>query len=808
MRVICRQEWPYRLPLLSDTGDAIAYLAITPTRDEVDPHLAALVEVDEAVASEYGETRVQLREAERYEYELEVSDSKRDLRLSCNLATRRQNLRANQCDAGLIETKSFCGSLLFELKSADPLSYRAVASATIDVRSVKLDYRTEYRGMLRRISDVLAGLVVDARSSSKLEFRSSFETRSDDGWLQIQLEMLREILDGADFASAIQRIVAYPHERLFVHKDVVETDKLTRWSPSAVRQFVTGSPRRSLPSEHVLASSYGMISAAARVSLPVHQRTLDTDENRFVKHVLEDFRSFLAHAIQVFESNSAWFVTVSLARRLADTVDRHLSHSLFREIGRMHCVPLSSQVLQRKSGYREMLRWWVRFRTTAEVTWTGGQDIFRAGQRNVAELYEYWLFFELLDWFCRTCCTGSKPPIEKLIDGLGGDAPTLRLKKHLHLGPFVGVYAGQGRRLNATFSYNRQFKVTSVRQKGGSWTRRLHPDYTLTFWPDGLTEEEAEAQELLVHVHFDAKYRVESVEALFGAETEDDADEEDREKTGRYKRQDLLKMHAYRDAIKRSQGAYVLYPGRSAAPTRFTGFHEILPGLGAFAVTPDELGSPQGMGTLEEFLDEVLAHLANRTTAMERATYHLAATYRTKEPPVTYGTLPLAETDALTSQRALPPIEHPVLLAWYERTEELVWMRDSGILVVQVLRESGSIPIPPTMSIARHALLRTHRGLMGDGLYRIRRPGYELRSASSLSSSGYPNAQVGVTYAVFEIEPDAVYSGQRWSPYLLGGKIEKLLELAGDRGPQPGPPDPSWPMVISLQELLKTRIAH
>src|SRR5829696_8253469 len=38
-------------------------------------------------------------------------------------------------------------------------------------------------------------------------------------------------------------------------------------------------------------------------------------------------------------------------------------------------------------------------------------------------------------------------------------------------------------------------------------------------------------------------------------------EEEEVERLARSKREDLLKMHAYRDAIRRSAGAYVLYPG-------------------------------------------------------------------------------------------------------------------------------------------------------------------------------------------------------------------------------------------------------
>ena len=71
-------------------------------------------------------------------------------------------------DAGLLETRSFCGTLLMELVDGEVDDAKAaVASALLDVRSLKLDYRTEYRGMLRRLSEEMVGLVADVRSSAK-----------------------------------------------------------------------------------------------------------------------------------------------------------------------------------------------------------------------------------------------------------------------------------------------------------------------------------------------------------------------------------------------------------------------------------------------------------------------------------------------------------------------------------------------------------------------------------------------------------------------------------------------------------------
>jgi predicted component of viral defense system (DUF524 family) len=801
MRAISGISVPFRSP----SGAVVAHVTLIPMKDAESPSTAPLAEADEDDAREHGETAVQLRESERYEYEV-VPVNGTDLRLRCSLSSRRRSLGAGgeKPDAGLIETRSFCGTLLLELVEGEVDDAKAAkASALVDVRSLKLDYRTEYRGMLRRLSGEMAGLVADARSSAKAGFRSTFEDRMDAGWLQIQLELLRETMDSADFSAALQRILSFPHERLSTVSDSVSTHKPMRWTPSAVRQLVTSNPRREVPASVPLRTQFGLESVAERVLVPRKSRDLDTLENRFVKFALGEFRAFLTHAYGVFDSSLGWGVSAALSRRLAATVEDWLGRSLFREVGEMRFAPLGSPVLQRKAGYREVLRWWLRFRTAAEISWEGGEALFHAGQRDVASLYEYWLFFELLGWFCQKCRAGNRPAVEELIEGLEEGSPNLRLRKSMELGPFVGTFAGQSRRLNARFAYNRRFEVTRERHLGGSWTRRLHPDYTLTFWPAELTEAEAERQELLVHVHFDAKYRVEDIEGLFGAEGSDDADDE---LEGNYKRQDLLKMHAYRDAIKRSQGAYVLYPGRTNAAVKLKGFHEILPGLGAFGVAPDENGAAQGLESLENFLDEVLAHLGNRTTAQERVSYHVAESYTLKEEPVQYGSLVLAERDELSNTtRALPPSEHHVVVAWFEDDAQLKWTIETNFAVLRLGDRSGTWHVPPEFASARHVLLHTHKSRVADGLLALkeRRPGYKVFTAEYLKAKGYPGSASGDIYAIFEVMPDPVFDGQKWD----GRKLQEIMTAFESRRKyrelRALGNISALPRVLSLQELLK-----
>ena len=809
-----------KLSFRSPSGTVVARILLTPIRKSSSDDTAPLWEIDEKDAREHGETTIQLRESERYEYQVEAAqDSVTDLRLRLGqkLATRWPSLRSNgKPDAGLIETKSFCGTLLLELVEGEVDDAKpAVASALIDVRSLKLSYRTEYRGMLRRLSDKIAGLVADARSSTKAGFRSTFEERTDPGWLQIQLEFLRETLDSADFSAAMLRIVSFPHERLSTVSDTVSTNRPIHWTPSAVRQLVTGNPRRKVPTSHPLYTQPGLKSVAERVLVPRKSRDLDTLENRFIKFVLSEFRAFLAHAQGVFDSNSGWGASAALSRRMAGVVEDWLGRSLFREVGEMRFAPLGSPVLQRKAGYRELLRWWLRFRTASELSWEGGKELFHAGLRDVASLYEYWLFFELLGWFCKTCRAGDPPPLEDLIAGLDEGSPNLRLRKRMELGPFVGTFAGQGRRLKACFAYNRRFEVTQDRHASGSWTRRLHPDYTLTFWPDNLSEAQAELEELLVHVHFDAKYRVENIEGLFGPSDEGLTElelaerfekEEKDELEGNYKRQDLLKMHAYRDAIKRSQGAYVLYPGRGNAPEKRKGFHEILPGLGAFGVSPDENGMALGLESLENFLDEVLAHLGNRTTAQERVSYHVAESYKLKEEPVQYGSLVLSERDERSvSRRALPPSEHHVVVAWYDDNAQLKWTMKTGLAVVRLGDRRGTWYVPPEFASARHILLHTHKSQVAVGLLALkgREPGYRVFTAEDLKAKGYPGSASGNIYAIFEVASDKVFDGQKWDGLRLQQVMTEFESRRHDQEVKALGSLSALPRVLSLQELLK-----
>lgn len=270
-------------------------------------------------------------------------------------------------------------------------------------------------------------------------------------------------------------------------------------------------------------------------------------------------------------------------------------------------------------------------------------------------------------------------------------------------------------------------------------------------------------------------------------------------------------MHAYRDAIRRTAGAYVLYPGNDGDDKRFEefdhrGFHEVLPGLGAFAIRPKADGSADGMVSLSKFLDEVIEHLSNRTTARERNTYHLAESYAVEEAPVPYGDLVLNELDEFSAtRRALPPAEHHIVVAWYDSEDQRKWTERTGQVLVRLGNRPGTWHVPPEFASARHVLLHT-RNDVRPGLLRLKDgyPGYKIFSAKDVLALDYPGAAKGEIYAIFKVKEDQSYTGQEWD----FGKLwaaQKTFDLRTPYRPKPNDRRSAAPRVLSLRELLTAK---
>lgn len=178
-----------------------------------------------------------------------------------------------------------------------------------------------------------------------------------------------------------------------------------------------------------------------------------------------------------------------------------------------------------------------------------------------------------------------------------------------------------------------------------------------------------------MHIHFDAKYKVQQIFWKDNANevTEESLNEEKEEQeNGIYKDVDLYKMHTYKDAIRRTGGAYILYPGD--VNRKMKGFHEIIPGLGAFCIKPNS--SEVDLEPLKGFIKEVVQHLFDRASQREKMAYYRHKTYVVKqESMVLHEALPEPYGD----NRDLLLDDTYVLIGYHKNQEHLEWILKSGL---------------------------------------------------------------------------------------------------------------------------------
>ncbi len=680
---------------------------------------------------------------------------------------------------GTISPNIFVGTLSIPLLKKE--SSQECCKIELEVQSVKSGYRDDYRDMLKLITEKCTDLLLQANSPASQHFEIDYT--KDSQTLYQKFAFIKSVIGTDEFAEAIHRIVTAPVTKWKETKDEKDIRNAKRFSNTNIKEILKSGNRTKIPEKHYLRN-YGIETLPERITTIRKIDSIDTPENRFIKHALENFLKFSAD-INIKSKEFGHKKMENESELLIRELESQLHHAIFKEISRPTTLKLNSPVLQRKEGYREVLRVWLMFDLAAKLIWSGGDDIYSGGKKDIATLYEYWLFFKLLDLFQSIFDIEPKDItdlIKETPDGLN-----LQIKQ----GKFTalrGIYDSENRKLNIRFNYNRSFSGRKSYPDSGSWTTTLRPDYTLSFWPFGVSEQEAEKQELIVHIHFDAKYKIANLSEFLEQNAENDLNEEKMEnRKGIYKNADLLKMHAYKDAIRRTGGAYVLYPGDKSINQK--GFHEIIPGLGAFPVKPSKTDS--GIGELKSFILEIIEHFINRASQREKIAFRTFDIY--KNPPEADDEITESLPEPYNINRDLIPDHTFVLVGYYNSPEQYKWMTINKLYNFRIGSGRGSIILDKETVSSKYLLLHTSGDINSSDLWKIVSRGPKVLSKDDLIRKGYPSPSQD-NYLIIQIEPitDLELQNVFWN-------FRNLTNYSTSRAS-------AIPFTTSLTELMKNKV--
>jgi predicted component of viral defense system (DUF524 family) len=728
-------------------------------------------------AEHEGECRYQLKEGCFYDYEFSKPKYafKRTDYIQPHI--RKQHL-------GIISPNIYVGALTFEVIHIEGLSN--THKIKLEVQSVKSDYRTDYRFMLESITKKCTDLIMQIDSPITQHVETNFDT--DSQTLYQRFSFVKSLIDSLEFEEAIQKIVSNPTTKWEEEHEEKDIRRIRRFNQKNINQLVNKSNRMEISSDHFLNKSYGLTSIPTKIDSTRKSESIDTAENRFIKHTLEEFLFFCENCEMKFEKYStAKFESGLLTAKISSL----LNQSFFKQISRPTSLKLNSPVLQRKSGYREVLNAWLKFDLAAKLVWHGGDNVYDAGKKDIATLYEYWLFFTLLD-LLKDVFDIEPKGITELIQYDKGQL-SLNLKQGTAIA-LKGVYKSLSRNLNIQFSYNRSFGGGKTFPNSGSYTTTLRPDYTLSIWPEEITEsKDAELTELITHIHFDAKYKVNNFYNLISkSKNEELSDEEngklieeeiEENKKGTFKNQDLLKMHAYKDAIRRTGGAYVLYPGEGKDEP-FRGFHELIPGLGAFVIKPNK--DDKDKQHLKTFIKKVIANFIDRASQREHTAIKVYDIHKNNKH----------DNDVLNEQlpeyignKKLIPSETFVLVGYYKNETHLNWIKEYGLYNV---RYGEKYNLSSTEIGAQYILLYSKDQTESSLFFKLKNNSAKVYTKSELEKDlKYKTTPSQEMYLVYQLEKECEKEFKNISVYL--SKLERLGEN-------------KRPLAISLEQLLKSKI--
>ena len=492
--------------------------------------------------------------------------------------------------------------------------------ADFEIVPQKMNYEEDYIELTKKLAEECAEILLEYSGVTANRFGTS-DTNSAETLLE-QFIFLREFCYSHNLQALFGHIKRNP-DRMLVKDEVLKP--IGQGAPSAgfySNPFSSGRGwkivnGRPMPQEVSVTRKYD---------------SLDTVANRFVKFALKKFNLIcreLCFSLDAAKGKSVEQNMYTECYREALKIQRItgdiLRDHFFDDIRELTIMPQNNQVLEKREGYRQIFYAATMVDLALRLNWEGEQEAYSGESKNTALLYEYWLFFELRKIIssienCQ-CVQAAEKPFINTDNGLTMSLSEGQTSCQAFLLPNLGV------RVN--LYYNRTFsrEEFSNTKYAGSYSRPFRPDYTLEVYPsDFIRPEDAVREGVVSYIHFDAKYRITDLRSFIGSDENEMTEEQIKEEvendkqdsvTNTYKRGDLLKMHTYNDAIRRTVGSYVLYPGDFDSKTKnYRLFEEVLPGVGAFAIKPSIQADSEN--ALKDFISEIIEACSRKYSRLNR----------------------------------------------------------------------------------------------------------------------------------------------------------------------------------------------
>lgn len=313
--------------------------------------------------------------------------------------------------------------------------------------------------------------------------------------------------------SALNTIRANPYKILKEEKEILDINKVSEVDADTIYSILT-NPEYLYESKSKLGfrvkEKYYL---PKKVLSSLKYETLDTPENRFVLNFLKRISQDIEDLIR---SKIYKEIVIKEINEIKGLIDDFIKDPLWEEVGEFYIFPSYSTVLRKREGYKELLELYFKYLMGRRPFEKIEEAI---NLRKVYELYEFFCALKL----CSLLNGTKKKNVMKVDEKIRGK---LKIKLEFMIG-------------------NKNYKFIYQKNRESYSGISLIPDFSIS-----------EGKKL--RIILDAKFAFKKPDIdkeNIGEEIEREWEEGKVPKTG-----DIIKMHAYKDALK-ADACIILYPG-------------------------------------------------------------------------------------------------------------------------------------------------------------------------------------------------------------------------------------------------------
>ena len=438
-------------------------------------------------------------------------------------------------------------------------------SIPVEVLTQKLDYYEEFQQLLHQISEYSASLLIRFDNATETAFGVTADSEISP---MAELMAFRRLFRNGRLTNYVREIVNNPSSKVssVIVKENAGFATNPDWAKLAQSaidyDFMRGGALKD--------------SFAGHTPLTLPERRIktsyDTKDNRFVKTSIILLRERLQDLNRRMPKK--YGASHNAMDNWGEELDAILFHPFWQEIGTSEEFP-NSMVMASRKGYREFMMFYLAFGLSLKLESENTLLSVGGDIKPVFHLYEMWCYLMMHELLCGLTDSVGDPELSFM----NRDKQFMKDLISKNDRPIKFLYTHKGKEIILTLYYNKDFNLLDDKsmQWADSYSGVFNPDVSISMEMNGI-----------VHwLHFDAKYRLD----LSGWREELRGDSV----ATSFKREDIHKMHTYRDAVLGTRGSYVLYPGSEKInelyvrnPDKTYRDINLMPSVGAFPLKPTE----------------------------------------------------------------------------------------------------------------------------------------------------------------------------------------------------------------------------